>query len=373
MTFLRVLICGLLAGTPVFSNPIVDAQNAAAQIEEARRTLSAAQGERRQVRAYADAVDAYEIALRAARDGLAGLAAAEHEAAATVQASQAKVDAAMVAMLRIETMPPALRNQHPGGVEQAILARAILSGLQPQMLATMQDQVSRLNSLSTVRVLQEAARDDMRRALTEVKAARTALLAAVADRQEPGSAALAEQGRAMARTADTLAALATALGDVEIAQDDTPVGFLDYGSLLWPVLGVLDGGFGETDGTGLARPGVLVLSDPDAIVRAPAEARIAYAGPFLNDEQVVILRIGSETLLALNGLSVLAVSTGSTVEKGDPLGFMGNVNTTDEEFLIEKETSVSAFRDEPLYIELRIDGIAMDPEPFFENGSAFER
>ena len=278
-----------------------------------------------------------------------------------------------VGLLRLGTVPSVLKHQHPGGLESAVLAQGILAGLEPQAKTRLLADQSALTDITTFRALQEASRDAMAAALAEVKDARTALLAAAGDRIEPARADIVAQTDALAQSAGTLSALSTVLAGLVPQETPDVVGRLEHGALAQPVVGRLIAGFGAADDAGVARSGLLMQAATGALVIAPDAATVAYAGPFLDGAQVVVLRIGPNALMAINGLGATLVSVGMPVQKGDPLGFVGGADTGDEEFLISQSTSVSAFREEPLYIELRIDGIATDPAPFFENVAGQER
>lgn len=152
-----------------------------------------------------------------------------------------------------------------------------------------------------------------------------------------------------------------------------PSGALGAASLRAPVAGQVVAGFNEEDRAGVARPGLVIEAPARSLVTAPSDGLVAYAGPFLNAGDVVVLRISETALLALNGLGGLAVATGDSVAAGHPLGFLGAADTGADEILISNSQGDGAFRNEPLYIELRIDGIATDPAPYLDLGRGQER
>jgi len=170
---------------------------------------------------------------------------------------------------------------------------------------------------------------------------------------------LARNAAELGDLADGLAAIAPV--DLEDVRDP-PI----PGTLQWPVQGDILRKFNETDAAGIERAGVIVAAPPQSLLLSPSDAEISYSGPFLDQGSVIIMELSGEYLLVLGGLGQSFVTTGDKVEKGTPLGLLGGVHTSDEEFLIRFRDANSAFRKESLYIELRENGIAVDPTAWFE-------
>lgn len=368
--FLLALCC---VADPVAADPAQTARDIARQLSDARSELAQARGERDQLRAFAGAVGAYDRALAASWAGVQALAEAEAQAALRSAEARARLDAISLGLLRLETVPEALKGQHPAGPLAAAQAQAILRAAQPAMRAGLDAEISALNEITTLRALHAASRDDMAAALVEVKDARAAMLAVADERRDPGRAALAAQVAQMAAASGSLQALAETLDTVGVAALDEVPQDRPLWALVAPVDGAVVAGFDTPDAAGVARPGLVVEAPARSLIVAPADGSVAYAGPFLSAGDVVVLRITNTTLLALNGLGGLAVATGDQVSTGDPLGFLGSSDTGADEYLITKSTADSAFPNEPLYIELRLDGIATDPAPYFDFGRGQER
>ena len=87
--------------------------------------------------------------------------------------------------------------------------------------------------------------------------------------------------------------------------------------------------------------------------RAPADAVVRYAGPFLEYGYVVVLEPDPETMLVLAGLARLQVRTGATVRRGDLLGLLGGRPPDVEEYVMLPEAETGAGAGETLYIEVR--------------------
>ncbi len=139
------------------------------------------------------------------------------------------------------------------------------------------------------------------------------------------------------------------------------------GLLPMPVSGRILRGFGAGDGPNAAR-GLTIATQPRAIVSAPADAWVAYAGPYRSFGQLLILNAGGGYYLVLSGLKRIDVTLGQFVLAGEPVGAMGD--TAEAAMLIGQaangEDMQRAGADGPaLYVEFRKDGSPIDPGPWW--------
>ena len=346
----------LLAGQGRADAPAI-AREAARLLAEAQEALEAAEDAPDRRRALTLAIRAYETGLVAANAGLAALTA-EREAAAERLSGHGRALADIHSALRqIEAVPPALRLQQPGGAVAAARAAGLLAHLQPQIRAWAADLAAELDEVATMSALQTAFVDEIRTASAEVAAARTML----SGPQEADARISATLGR----TARDLASLARSLEGQENASfEQTP-----DGAWAWPVAGEIRRDFGEADGAGIERPGLVLSAASGALVTAPVTGTVRFTGPFLTHGQVVILAPGGERLLVLAGMARVLVSPGELVQMGAPLGLMPGGDTDDEDFLIVRAPESDAFLNQSLYVEFRRSGIAENPVAQFVQGA----
>lgn len=193
----------------------------------------------------------------------------------------------------------------------------------------------------------EAERKRIEAAQAEIEAERQQALAEAEE---------AEQRVAALRRAEQLEAARPRL------EPDKPFSQL-VKSLARPVGGRTITAFGRDDGLGAISNGETVEARAGAIVTAPAQATVLYAGPFRAYGQLLILDVGDGYHVVLAGMSSLDVSTGQTMVAGEPVGVMGAI----------KLASVSAAaiqNDNPtLYIEFRKNGKPVDPSPWWEQAA----
>lgn len=131
------------------------------------------------------------------------------------------------------------------------------------------------------------------------------------------------------------------------------------GHMLLPAAGRVDKHFGDDDGTGGTMQGDMVITQSGAIVTAPADGIVLYAGPFRSYGQLLILDAGDGYHVVLAGMDRISVSLGQSVLAGEPVGLMGEARVA----------STAAFDGggvgPNLYVEFRKDGKPIDPSPWW--------
>lgn len=117
--------------------------------------------------------------------------------------------------------------------------------------------------------------------------------------------------------------------------------------------------YGDPDGTGHDAKGIVIATTPAAVVTAPADATVVYAGQFRSYGKMVILNPGSGYHIVLSGMDSVNVHAGQFVLSGEPIGAMGE----------KRVASAAAFSLETnrptLYIEFRKDGNSVDSRPWW--------
>ena len=131
------------------------------------------------------------------------------------------------------------------------------------------------------------------------------------------------------------------------------------GRVMLPVAGRLARRFGEDDGNGGSMLGDMVTTQSGAIVTAPADGDVLYAGPFRSYGQLLILDAGNGYHLVLAGMDRTTVVLGQSVLAGEPIGVMGETKLASTTFF------GSANAEPELYIEFRKDGRPVDPAPWW--------
>ena len=104
--------------------------------------------------------------------------------------------------------------------------------------------------------------------------------------------------------------------------------------------------YGDVTMKGMHAKGLTIQSRAGAILRVPFKGTILFSGPFKSYGNMLIIDCQDGYLLLLAGLDSINAITGQEVIAGEPVGKMGSERTK-------------------LYIEIRKDGQAIDPSPWF--------
>ncbi len=131
------------------------------------------------------------------------------------------------------------------------------------------------------------------------------------------------------------------------------------GQVALPVIGRIGRRFGAGDGNGSVMQGDMVATQSGAIVTAPADASVLYAGPFRSYGQLLILDAGDGYHVVLAGMGRLTVASGQSVLAGEPVGAMGEARVASTSATQNAEATPE------LYIEFRKDGKPVDPAPWW--------
>jgi len=129
--------------------------------------------------------------------------------------------------------------------------------------------------------------------------------------------------------------------------------------LALPVAGSVLRTFGDADGTGHSLQGMMLETNAGALVTAPSDGWIVFAGTFRSYGQMIILNPGDGYHVVLSGLEEVTVQQGQFVVAGEPLGTMGNKR-------VASATALALETERPtLYIEFRKDGKPVDSRPWW--------
>ncbi len=147
-------------------------------------------------------------------------------------------------------------------------------------------------------------------------------------------------------------------GDLARLKPATPFSN-DKGRLPWPVSGTVTKSFGDPDALGGQTKGVSLAAPPGATVSTPADAWVAFAGPYRSYGQLLILNAGEGYYVVLAGMERIEVSVGQFVLAGEPVAIMGSGGA-------RTAGAVAIGADQPvLYIEFRKNDTVIDPQPWW--------
>lgn len=360
--FACLLLLGSLGLAQAQSDPARDAQLASDQLEAAVVSLDGAQKAIDRVAALTQTVKVFEDGMAAMRDGLRGAALREQTLRKQFEDKEGELSVLLTSMQRIGRASGPLSLLHPSGPLGTARAGMLVGDLTPALQIQADILKAELEEMTLLRELQEGATKRMQTALEKVQQARSDLSQAIADRtdlpkrftEDPVQTAL------LISSTETLGAFASGLVDIYDTAETATFDDLQ-GALPLPVQGSLLRGFGEADAAGIARPGWIVATAPQAMVTSPTAATLRYHGELLDYGTVVILEPANDTLLVFVGLGQVFGQIGDVLPQGTPIGLMsGDAKLTTGGQIGGRP------RPETLYIELRRGPEAVDPSEWFD-------
>ena len=340
------------------------AASAAADLQTAVAALDAAQSAKDRVSALTRTIKAYEVGLAALREAMRQAALRDTTLTLQFNAKRARVAQLVGVLSGLDAEPGPLLLLHPTGPLGTVRSGMLLADVTPALQAEAEALRAGLTELHTLRALQLAAGETLFTGLQSAQTARTALSQAISDRTTlPGRFTEdPEVLRGLLASADTLEAFASGL----LLDDTGATSFAGArGKLALPVLGRILLFPGETDASGVTRPGMTLATRPLALVTTPTAATIRYRGPLLDYGNVMILEPGGGYLLILAGLDTVFGEVGEVIAAGAPLGLMGGAAPEAADILAPATIGGGAGQTETLYLELRLGATPVDPTEWF--------
>jgi septal ring factor EnvC (AmiA/AmiB activator) len=238
-----------------------------------------------------------------------------------------------------------------------------------RLMATVDEQVGEKKRLALLLDEKKKLQDDQEEALSgeRAKAAELAdkagslkeLIASIQTEIEDVRSSEEKARRAEQERLEREAALAA----MPVPEPNRLVGPQPFSALVkqvsLPVSGRIVRRYGEDDSNGGVMHGDTVTTQSGAIVTAPSDGEILYAGPFRSYGQLLILNAGGGYHVVLAGMGRISVSPGQSVLAGEPVGAM-----SEGEVASASASSIGNTAPE-LYIEFRKDGKPIDPAPWW--------
>jgi murein hydrolase activator len=379
-------------------------------------TIRASDEQRRSIQAEIDSIradkarlmDALISATARVQDAERGVAAADQrlislndKSAAlgrSLQSRRGAIVEILAALQRMGADPPPAILVRSGDMAEAVRAATLLSAMTANLKAETERLSHDVDDLSSTRASIVQERQTLTEAVASLTMEKVRLAALVDARKESLSSEEEALGLQQKRAAD-LATHASTLKDLiarldaeeaqrraqeqaaraadehkaqeiearaEKARDVQPVrlhpgvAFSDIkGRLPLPVAGTILRAFGASDGLGGTQHGVLVATLTGAVVSSPADGSVLYSGPYRSYGRLLIIDAGEGYYVVLAGLERTCVSRGEAVLSGEPVGVVGDGS-------VKMAAAAAVGAAQPvLYIELRKDGTAIDPGPWW--------
>ena len=352
------------------SDAAQEARDAARDLEEAAIALQQAKTDRNQIKALTLVVQSYEDGLGALREGLRRAVIRQQRLEAQLDQQEAEI-ARLIGVLQTlgDNNSPTLF-LHPQGATGTARAGMMLADVMPALNAEAAGVRDALQEVRILRELQLSAADTLQDGLDGAQAARTALSKAISDRTDPPKRFSEDpvQTALLIAATETLEGFASGL--IEMAPEPeglAPLPDITHrkGKLELPVDAEILLFPGETDASGVTRPGVTLATQANVLLSSPVAATIRYVGPLLDLGTVMVLEPQPGLLFVFAGLSTAFGEVGEVIPTGAPLGLMGGNDPKIDAILSQSGEVSGQDLTETLYIEVRNGKDPVDPGTWF--------
>jgi septal ring factor EnvC (AmiA/AmiB activator) len=358
--------------TPLFAQNDLEFQARKAQqsLDSAWNKLERSKSAKDRLSALTDAIISFEESLSLARDSLRQISVLEARAQQKLSVEEEAYGELIGVLLSIDKSPIQAELLHPDGPMSTARGGMLIADLLPALEKKVQSLRSDLEAVRYLSELQYQVTLDLQVGLVALQETRAALGRAIADRDDLPKRFVEDpaQTAILLAAADTLDIFADGLSLIakNEAEGSLPDITTRKGTLPMPVQGKVIRYFNEADAAGIKRPGIVVATSDNALVRTPTAATIRYRGPLLDYGLVSILEPQKDILYILAGLSTVYGDIGEVLPAGSPVGLMGMSEIFDEKNLIETLNESGGLRSETIYIEVRVNKAPENPLTWFE-------
>ncbi len=297
-----------------------------------------------------------------------------------LESRRAEFSEVLAALERMGLNPPPAILVEPDDALKSVRSAALLGTLVPEMREKTLALSASLKDLTKVQNAIQAEHEKMKSEVqlqVEQQRRLALLLEEKAKLQKTSESELTTQRKTVQELSEKAKSLEDLIAELDRQSRQATTGSdttvenagllqnLDFeakkGSLMLPAAGKLVQKFGANNGAAL---GDTVETQPGAIVTAPADGVVAYAGPFRSYGELVILDTGQNYHILLAGMDKIYVAQGQFLLSGEPVGTMGSQQIASAASLdIGKSTPM-------LYIEFRKQGKPVSPAPWWVAGKS---
>lgn len=317
--------------------------------QQAEEATEQADRARREARALASRVQEAEAEIAAADARVAIVARLRKAQAARLAKRQQPVVRLTAALQALARRPTGLALVQPGSLDDMVRVRAVLATTLPRVqaqTALLRKDIARSRQLAAQAVraarLSREGRVELARrraALARLEAqarVQSRQLASTSRFEEERALGLGERARDLGALVEDIEAsgslrerLAALDGPVlrpprpeqsQVVENTAPSARSARPPYRLPTMGQIVTGLGEVAASGVRSRGLTIAARPSAQLVAPADGRIAFAGPYRGFGQIVIIEhVGGWTSL-ITGMARTALKPGERVAQGDPIG-----------------------------------------------------
>ena len=339
-------------------------------LDVATADLRNAKNAKKRVKSLSQAIQSYEETLAILRISIRDLSLQKSQLKNIFNQNESEFMQLLGVLAAVQKTPIAGQMLHPDGPLATARSGMIISDIIPilqENVNQIRDQVIALEQLSNT---QFQAQVSLEAGLLELQKAHSNLGRAVANRETLPKrfSADPEKLQLLIKASKDLETFAEAVQTIAINEPTVSLPSVRdrKGQLKLPARGKVLSKFNEADAAGVKRSGIILATDPRAIVTSPTAATIRYLGPLLDYGNVAILEPQNGLLFVFAGMDTLYGEIGQVIPALSPIGLMPSQGNDVDKIFKTKANIYSGKLSETLYVEVRLGSNAENPLDWFK-------
>jgi len=339
-------------------------------LDAATADLKNANNAKKRVKSLSQAIQSYEETLAILRISIRDLSLQQTQLQNILDNNENEVMQLLGVLATFQKAPIAGQMLHPEGPLATARSGMIISDVIPILqknVEQLRDQITTLEKLSET---QFAAQNSLQTGLSELQKAHTNLGRAIANREALPKRFSTDPKKLelLLKASKDLETFAESVQTIAINEPSVSLPSVRErkGNLNLPVRGKILRKFKEADAAGVKRSGIILATDPRAIVISPTAATIRYLGPLLDYGNVAILEPENGLLFVFAGMDTLYGEIGQVIPALSPIGLMPRQVADIEKIFKTGANIYSGKLSETLYVEVRSGSVSENPLDWFK-------
>ena len=339
-------------------------------LDLATANLTKAKKAKKRVKSLSQAIQSYEETLAILRISVHDLTLQQSQFQNLFDQNENEIMQLLGVLATVQKAPIAGQILHPNGPLATARSGMIISDIVPilqENVDQLRDQVMVLKKLSET---QHRANNSLQTGLMELQNAHSNLGRAIVNREELPKRFIAdpEKMEILVKASKDLETFAASVQSIALNEPSVSLPSVRdrKGNLNLPVRGKVLRKFNEADAAGIKRSGIILATDPRAIVISPTAATIRYLGPLLDYGNVAILEPQNGLLFVFAGMDTLYGEIGQVIPALSPIGLMPSQSNEVDKIFKTQANIYSGKLSETLYVEVRSGSEIENPLNWFK-------
>ena len=339
-------------------------------LDLATANLTKAKKAKKRIKSLSQAIQSYEETLAILRISVRDLTLQQSQVQSVLDQNENEIMQLLGVLATVQKAPIAGQMLHPNGPLATARSGMIISDIVPilqENVDQLRDQVMVLQQLSET---QHRANNSLQTGLMELQNAHSNLGRAIVNREELPKRFIAdpEKMEILVKASKDLETFAASVQSIALNEPSVSLPSVRdrKGNLNLPVRGKVLRKFNEADAAGIKRSGIILATDPKAIVISPTAATIRYLGPLLDYGNVAILEPQNGLLFVFAGMDTLYGEIGQVIPALSPIGLMPSQSNEVDKIFKTKANIYSGKLSETLYVEVRSGSETENPLDWFK-------